>query len=482
MAEPVDRAVLRRFLLGLAEGMNAARASVEQTRETMGRVARAYGEGGTDFVVLPTLILVQTGDGDERRLSMRSATTANFRFDQVDALYRLIASAERGGIDPAAGIRRLNEIGAMRPHFGWVLRTLGHAILTAGLALMLVPSWQSLAIAAVLGGLLGALKLVRSQALQLVLPVVAAFVSALAVFLIALHFPVGDPIRVLIAPLATFLPGALLTTGTMELAEKQMVAGASRLMMGLVQLALLAFGIIAAGTIVGVADDSYEPAKGAAQLPWWVPVIGVVLYAVGTYLHHSAPARTFGWVLLVLLVAYAAQTLGSLAGAAVSGFVGALAMTPLVLWISGLPRGVPSQLTFLPGFSLLVPGSAGVIGLTSAVGAAGGLGDFAAAMVSVMSIALGVLIGTALFRVARTGAEELFHIDMPAEGPPHPWQRLATAFSRPFLGRRRRRRLRLIGNSQQGRSGSAPSGAPPADSEGAAPAAGPGIHSPEDAR
>ena len=171
----------------------------------------------------------------------------------------------------------------------------------------------------------------------------------------------------------------------------------------------------------------------------------MLLFAVGNFLHFSAPSSTFGWVLLVLFVAYAGQQVGQvLIGSTVSGFIGALAMTPVVLWIASLRHGVPSQLTFLPGFWLLVPGAAGLVGLTEAVGTSEGLQDFATALTSVMSIALGVLIGTALYRVAHRGAEEIaaFHIDVPAalaeeEEPPF-WARMVPGTPKSIWGGRRR--------------------------------------------
>ena len=191
---------------------------------------------------------------------------------------------------------------------------------------------------------------------------------------------------------------------------------------------------------------TWQGALGApAAFPWWAALGGVLLFAVGNYLHFSAPPSTFGWVLLVLLVAYAGQSIGTvLIGSTVSGFIGALAMTPVVLWIASLRNGAPSQLTFLPAFWLLVPGAAGLVGLTEAVGTTEGLEDFATALTSVMSIALGVLIGTALYRVVHHGAEEIaaFHIDVPAalaeeEEPPF-WARIVPGTPRSIWGGRRR--------------------------------------------
>ncbi|MET4160052.1 threonine/serine exporter family protein [Agromyces sp. PvR057] len=445
MADVVtDQAVLRRFLLGLAEGMNAAGESVDKIGDTMSAVSLAYGRADTDVVVLPTVVLIETGAGGDGRVAIRSAINVSFRFDQIAALYRLIERARAGAIDPLEGINELNEIGAMRQRFGWPVRVFGHAVLTTGLVLLLAPTWQGAIIAFSLGALIGLLKLVRSPTLQLVFPVFAAFVCALTVFLLAPYLEIGDPIRLLIAPLATFLPGGVLTTATVELAAGQMVAGASRLVFGLVQLALLAFGILAAGTIMGVDDSSYLPLEASSTLPWWIPMLGVLLFAIGNFLHFSAPRATFGWVLLTLVVAFTGQQIGIvLIGQTVSGFVGALAMTPVVLWIATLRHGAPSQLTFLPAFWLLVPGAAGLVGLTEAVGTSAGIESLAAALTSVMSIALGVLIGTALYRVVHHGAEEIaqFHVEVPAaltqnEEPPF-WARILPGTPRSFWGHRK---------------------------------------------
>lgn len=441
MSDDLDRSALRQFLLGLAQGMNASAESVDRIRDTMTDVAGAYGADDTDFVVLPTIILVETGESDQARVALGSSANASFRFDQIAALYELIARARTGSVPPLDGIRRLNEIGAMHPRLGWVTRTLGHAVLTTGLALLLAPTWQGAIVAFVLGAGIGLLKLVRSPTLQLVLPIAAAFVCAAAVFLLAEVIEIGDPIRLLIAPLVTFLPGGVLTTATVELAAGQMISGAARLVYGLVQLALLAFGILAAGTVVGVESRSYEPLAATSPLPWWVALLGILVFALGNYLHFSAPTSTFGWVLLALVVAYGGQWVGTaLLGPTIGGFVGAVAMTIVVFWIASLRHGTPVQITFLPAFWLLVPGAAGLVGLTEAVATDSGLADFAAALVSVMSIALGVLIGTALYRVVHHGAEEFvqFAVAAPTEvrdaARPGWWERMLP-WRRPRRGR-----------------------------------------------
>ena len=106
------------------------------------------------------------------------------------------------------------------------------------------------------------------------------------------------------------------------------------------------------------------------------------------------------------MVAYSGQALGgAVFAAALSGFFGALAMTPLVLWIDARPAGIPSMVTFLPAFWLLVPGAIGLIGVTELVGGNRGVTgkDLATTLTTITSIALGVLIGSASYHTATAG-------------------------------------------------------------------------------
>jgi uncharacterized membrane protein YjjB (DUF3815 family) len=188
-----------------------------------------------------------------------------------------------------------------------------------------------------------------------------------------------------------------------------MISGASRLVTGLVKLGLLAFGIVAASALVGI-DDRVLADNPVNRLGWWAPWVGVLVVALGDYLHFSAPTRSLLAILAVLLTAYAGQTLGgALFGGELSGFFGALAMTPLVLWINDRRWGTPSLVTFLPAFWLLVPGAIGLIGVTEVIGVDHALGmeDLAATFTTIMSIALGVLIGSAAYRTATAGLRKV---------------------------------------------------------------------------
>jgi uncharacterized membrane protein YjjP (DUF1212 family) len=416
-----DLPLLREFIVRLGGAMVVAGDSIDSVHRTLDTVARAYGRGRFEFFVLPTGLFVESGEGASAHVQLSAEQRgAKLRFDQIAALYQLVRRAERAELAPAAGLGELAAIASTPPPRGRLMRTAGHAVLTGGLALLLQPTAGGLLAALALGALVGVLKLPRLATLDLIFPVAAAFVVAVTVFGITQFSGVGDnPMRVLIPPLATFLPGGLLTIATVELAAGEVISGASRLVNGFVQLGLLAFGIVAAAALVGI-DDRFLTDDPVSRLGWWAPWAGILLIALGDHLHFAAPARTVPWILLVLVTAYAAQTAGgAVFGAELSGFFGAVAMTPLVLWIDSRAYGAPSMVTFLPGFWLLVPGAIGLIGLTEMIGVDRTVGsdELSTMLTTVVSIALGVLIGSAAFRTATAGVRRVAST-LPALPPP----------------------------------------------------------------
>ena len=177
----------------------------------------------------------------------------------------------------------------------------------------------------------------RVPGLATILPVLAAGAVSAIAFAVSGRYEAA-PLAELIAPLVLFLPGALLTMATVDLASAEVVTGASRFLAGLLQLALLAFGILAGAMLVGVAPAGSSLAPGEL-LGSWAPSLGVLVFAVGTALQHSAPRRSLPWLLLVLYAAWGGQLLGqALFGAELSGFVGGLVVAPLAMFISGSRR------------------------------------------------------------------------------------------------------------------------------------------------
>jgi uncharacterized membrane protein YjjP (DUF1212 family) len=396
-----DRHVLVAFLIQLGTALINSGEAVDAVRNQLSAIAEQSGAHDVDILVFPTALMVQAGEGESALVRLTSAAGGGrLRLDQVSAVYDLAGRVQRGEVGIAEATPELDAILVMPPLFGTITRTLGLGVLSAGFALALQPTLLGVVGAFVLGTLVGCALLIRVPELQAVMPVAASFCVATVVFLLAEHYDGENPIRSLIPPLVIFLPGAAITTGTMELAAGQTISGASRLVEGLMDLLLLAFGIIAAAALVGApsADLIDRPFD---RLGAWTTVLALVVIALGNHLHLCAPRRAVPWILLVLAVASAGQAFGAAVfSAELSAFFGALAMTPLVLLIGRRRAGPPSMVLFLPAFWLLVPGATGLIGVTAIVGTNSRLApaDFTATMVTVLAIALGVLIGTAAVR------------------------------------------------------------------------------------
>jgi uncharacterized membrane protein YjjB (DUF3815 family) len=282
---------------------------------------------------------------------------------------------------------------------------LGYTILSVGLALVLMPTATNIIAAALLGFLVGSIKAFNRNrpVLAVPMPVLAATIVSALVFLALKYGFAVEPLHALIPPLVAFLPGSMLTLGMVELAYGDMVSGSSRLITGWVQLVLLLFGLAAGATLVGYSPESLvETTKNSIMvLPeLWAPWAGVIVFGIGAFLHFSAPKRSLGWMLLVLLLAFGAQQLTmGLFGKGGSGFFGMLVATPLGYLIQLQFKGPPAMVTFLPTFWVLVPGAMGLLSLKQMLSdRAAGMDSLVTVVFALTSIALGTLVGASLYK------------------------------------------------------------------------------------
>lgn len=411
-ATPPDLAVLAQFLVRLGEAMIDSGEVVARVAEVLRDVARAAGAPSAEIVVLPTALVVSLdadttvrGQGLTARTAVGTAGSAHFRLDQVEAVYRVARSAQDGHVSPEVGLATLDAVRTRPAPTSLPVRVVGFATLSVGLALVLHAGWPDVLLAAGLGAVVGGLQVGVPRwgaTAEVFVPVLSTFAASTVVLLLA---ATSTTVYVpLAASLVVLLPGALLTSAVIELATGQMVSGAGRLAGGVMKLVLLAFGIVAAAQVVGVRPDDLgaAPAALGAAGPW----LGVGVFGAGALLHHCANRRSWPWVLLALYVAYAGQVVGGLAlGGALSAFVGALAMTPVAVFAAAQRSGPPMMVTFLPAFWLLVPGAAGLMGVTQVLGAdhVVGFSSLVDAGVTMVSITFGVLLGLGVGSLLTTG-------------------------------------------------------------------------------
>jgi uncharacterized membrane protein YjjP (DUF1212 family) len=400
----IDTSSLLEFLLHLGQAYLASGEQTALVELYLRRSASAYGMHRARVVAFSTSLFISVHDGRDEHVTLAEAPIQPLRLDQVADVYTLGEAAQRGAVAPREGLDRIVELLRKPARFGPVLVFVGHTILSIGVALVLMPALRNLAAAAILGAIVGALKAFSRDRAILAAPlsVVSATLVSLLVFLALKHGLPVDPQYALVPPLVTFLPGAMLTFGMVELADGDMVAGSSRLITGAVELVLLAFGLTAGAVAVGYRPENLVDAvTESVAAPWALlaPWVGVVVFGIGVYLTFSAPRRSFWWMLLVLLLALAAQQLGaSLFSKEISGFFGMLIATPLGYLIQKRFKGPPSMVTFLPSFWLLVPGAMGLLTINRLLSDPARLDGLMSVAFTLASIALGTLVGASLYK------------------------------------------------------------------------------------
>jgi uncharacterized membrane protein YjjP (DUF1212 family) len=386
------------FVAALGAAMAAANYPVTMVRGVMEQTALAYGLDH-EFLALPNYVQVGSASGEGIYIANPDF---NVRYDQSFPLAKLVARAPSGTVSPEEGMAELDRIRNLDKRFPVWITIIGYAVQSVGLALILQPTPWSLYGAAILGLLVGGLSVIgrRIEAIGYMLPTVCAFLVALIVFTFENRWHVGtDSLRALAAPLATFLPGAAITLAVIELATHHVVSGASRLVAGFMQIAQLAFGILIAAQVAGIADANLVTTQ-LNRLGPWAPLIGVLVYGLGIWLNFAPPTKFLPWIMLMLYIAYAGQWIGNAAlGSYASGFGGGLTLIIFALAISHRPNTPPTMSLVVPGFWLLVPGSLGFMGVTQLLGTHS-TAVFTATLISMMSIAVGVQTGLLLWRAA----------------------------------------------------------------------------------
>lgn len=403
-AGSIDLEPLLEFLFRLGQAYLASGEQTAQVELILGRVSSAYGLKRSRIVAFPTAIFLSLNDGTNERVTLAEGPKQFLRLDQIAAVYRLGEQAQRGEIDPRVGLRALADLQSQPPRFGTFGAVIGHVILSVGLATLLMPTGPNIACAALLGTLVGALKSLNRNrpVLSVPLPVIAAMLVSAIVFLLIKSGMAVDPLYVLVPPLVTFLPGGMLTFGMIELAYGDMVSGSSRLITGSVQLLLLVLGLAAGAMLVGYsAEDLVDVTEDLPLIPWasWTGWAGAVAFGIGVYLHFSAPKNSLAWMLLVILVAFAIQQFTvEITGEIVSGFLGMLVVTLLSYLIQIRFHGPPAMVTFLPGFWMLVPGALSLLSVKYMLSdRLAALDGFVTALFVIVSIALGTLMGAAIY-------------------------------------------------------------------------------------
>lgn len=384
------------MMASVAASLVASNYPAPQADEVLRRLAQRYNTP-TAVELLPTMVLSQSvTDG----YSQFQKININLRFDQIVAAQNVIAQAQHNAPPPADVTEALEAVRHMKPRFPHWLRVLGYALSSLGFAACFQMDPYALLVAAVMGALVGTLVLWASRRANLaaLMPFIATLLTGLTVAGLALITGSPDPVRLVAMPVVVLLPGAVLTSGLIELVSGYMVSGVSRLGYAIMILGTMAFGFAVAIQLSGLPGNRLEDVT--AQLtPSWVSWVGAAIFAVGTFLYFCTPLHLWMPSLAVIMVSWSiAVTVPSGMGAALAAGVATFAGLVLAWVFNARLGGGPGALVlFLPTFWLIVPGSAlfvvftGSIESVSALTALGGQ-----AALSFLAMAIGMMAASAL--------------------------------------------------------------------------------------
>jgi uncharacterized membrane protein YjjP (DUF1212 family) len=297
-----------------------------------------------------------------RMIRVKEWATNLDRLVLVDTIFNDVA-ADRITIKEAR--QRLIDTGKQPPPYSRGLTWVAMAAVSAAAAVFFRGGPIEVVIAAMTGiliALLGTL-IGRNPNGRFLVDFVGGFVAALVAWGLArLGLDLSQEVVVLSGVIA-LIPGMTLTTGLAELAQRNLVTGAARLMEAFVAFLSILFGIALAIGIEHIFghETTAPPLRQSLSLPF--QTLALIFASLGIAVVFAVPRRYLGAALGSGAIGYIATALGTryLPGH-VSAFAAALAVC---LFANGLARFTdrPAQLFQLPGMMLLVPGSFGFLSL-----------------------------------------------------------------------------------------------------------------------
>jgi uncharacterized membrane protein YjjP (DUF1212 family) len=394
---PTDETELLECLRKIGKGMIASGVSVGVVENTLTEIAMAY-DMECEIVALPNVVLIQLNHASRGRVEFAVQRLTTLQLDQVSELAETIDQVKHKKMSLEKVSQQMDRVLAMQPRFKPAIGVLGYFLSCVGLTMLFRPDLRSLLITGAMGILVGLMLwgFQKMPRFNLLLPVIISTVVSTLIFYLTRQGFIYGPANLLVAPLVIFLPGSLLTTGMIELASMHILSGSARLIYGAAMLMLLFIGIAIGLNLSNLPSYQVYSYRGV-DFPWWAPFLGTLLFGLGTFVRLSGANRDLFWMLLVLYIAMLAQSFGEqFFNSYVGAFLAATMMALSSEIIARSPRRTPAVTSQVLAFWFLVPGSRGLLSVTSLLtedvqSAAIGLGQMA---ILIVAITLGVLLGT----------------------------------------------------------------------------------------
>jgi uncharacterized membrane protein YjjP (DUF1212 family) len=394
-----DELELLDCLRKIDKGLVASGTAVGVVENTLTEIALAY-EMDCEIMALPNMIMIKLGQSSLGKVDFAVQRLTTLQLDKVSEVVELIDQVKKKTIPLEDASLQMDGILVKEPRFSSALIIIGYVLSCIGLTMLFRPALSPLLVTGGAGIMVGLMLqwARRHPRFTLLLPVAAAMLVSLLIFYLTKFGYIFGPANLLIPPLIIFLPGAVLTTGMIELASMHILSGLARLIYGAAILLLLFVGISVGLYLSGLPSYqvyTYE----AGNFPWWAPFVGTLLFGVSTFIRLSGANRDLFWLLVVLYIAMLGQMVGErYVNSYFGAFLGAMLMALGSEVIARNPQRTPALVSQTLAFWFLVPGARGLLSVTSLLfkdlrSAAIGVGQM---VMLILSITLGVLLGTLL--------------------------------------------------------------------------------------
>lgn len=369
-------------------------------------VARAEGYRAEPFALPTGLFLRITPlDGEvsapevHRMVRIKEWGVDLARLVTVDEIFNDVL-AKRSSIEKARA--RIKEVVAAPPTWSRGVVWLATAVSSGAAAVFFRGSLVDVALAALVGAVIGAGRAILGQPAQRLLhDFLGGLFAAACAGLAARIFPSVAPEVVMLAGAISLFPGMTFTTGLAEVAQKNLVSGGARLMESASTLLLILFGVALVGSVQQLAGPTIGPPPIRQGLGLGADTIALVAASLSFGVIFQMPRRFLGAALASGAVGYSVAAFAGRHLPANSGhvamFFAALAVCMLANALARVTER-PAQLFQLPGMMLLVPGSFGFLSLGEFLSGnvdGGARNGFTMVLVSA-ALVIGVLVANVL--------------------------------------------------------------------------------------
>ena len=362
----LSAAELAEYLLDLGGTLLSYGCSTHRLEAVLRAIAALEGYQADAFAVPTGLFLsLRSATGEPGLVRMVRVKDWAVDLERLALTDRIFNDVIGGKLTLAQARRRLDEVEARPAPYPAVLRWLASAGAAGAAAVFFRGGLAEVGVAA-LGGLvlgLGRSFARRAPRLSLLQDFLGGLLAALLAFGATTLWP-GLSREVLVLSVVILLvPGLALTNGLAELAHKNLVSGAAKLMEALMVFISIIFGIAAA---IGLEQLVGWRAAAAAPHPppgYALEAAALVVASLAFGVIFSVPRRLLAWAALSggvgwVVTALSTRTLPP----ALSAFSAAAAVC-LFANLQARLSSRPAQLFLLPGLVLLVPGSFGFLSL-----------------------------------------------------------------------------------------------------------------------